>query len=137
MATIGTFKKTGSNEFTGEIVTLSVQAKGVRIVPDPVSYTHLDVYKRQAYAALVEGKTILDLAESLQLRRVRVMGGDRIELSGFTDAMRERLRADGLFSEIISWKLRFFVPIGADGAAIIGKLIDRYPIQRVGEREAA
>ena len=34
MATIGTFKKTGSNEFTGEIVTLSVQAKGVRIVPE-------------------------------------------------------------------------------------------------------
>ncbi|QRG07144.1 DUF736 domain-containing protein [Xanthobacter dioxanivorans] len=34
MATIGTFKKTGTNEFTGEIVTLSVQAKGVRIVPD-------------------------------------------------------------------------------------------------------
>ncbi|PWJ85529.1 uncharacterized protein (DUF736 family) [Mesorhizobium loti] len=34
MATIGTFKKSASNEFTGEIVTLSVQAKTVRIVPD-------------------------------------------------------------------------------------------------------
>jgi uncharacterized protein (DUF736 family) len=35
MATIGTFKKTAnSNEFVGDIVTLSVQAKGVRIVPD-------------------------------------------------------------------------------------------------------
>jgi len=34
MATIGTFKKTGTNEFTGEIVTLSVQARNVRIVPD-------------------------------------------------------------------------------------------------------
>ncbi|MFG1463461.1 DUF736 domain-containing protein [Xanthobacter sp. DSM 24535] len=34
MATIGTFKKTGANEFTGEIVILSVQAKGVRILPD-------------------------------------------------------------------------------------------------------
>ena len=34
MATIGTFKKSG-NEFTGEIVTLSVQAKNVRIVPEP------------------------------------------------------------------------------------------------------
>ncbi len=34
MATIGTFKKTGSNDFTGEIVTLSVQAKAVRIVPE-------------------------------------------------------------------------------------------------------
>ena len=33
MATIGTFKKNG-NEFTGEIVTLSVQAKNVRIVPE-------------------------------------------------------------------------------------------------------
>ena len=35
MATIGTFKKTGDHEFTGEIVTLGVQARGVRIVPDP------------------------------------------------------------------------------------------------------
>lgn len=34
MATIGTFKKTGSNEYTGEIVTLSVQTKNVRIVPE-------------------------------------------------------------------------------------------------------
>ncbi|ARN82479.1 DUF736 domain-containing protein [Methylocystis bryophila] len=33
MATIGTFKKSG-NEFTGAIVTLSVQAKNVRIVPE-------------------------------------------------------------------------------------------------------
>nr|WP_314438878.1 DUF736 domain-containing protein [uncultured Brevundimonas sp.] len=33
MATIGTFKKTASGEYTGEIVTLSVQAKGVRIIP--------------------------------------------------------------------------------------------------------
>ncbi len=33
MATIGTFKKSGS-EYQGEIVTLSVQTKGVRIVPE-------------------------------------------------------------------------------------------------------
>lgn len=34
MATIGTFKKTANNEFTGEIVTLSVQTRNVRIVPE-------------------------------------------------------------------------------------------------------
>jgi uncharacterized protein (DUF736 family) len=34
MANIGTFKKSG-HEFQGEIVTLSVQAKGVRIAPRP------------------------------------------------------------------------------------------------------
>ncbi len=33
MATIGTFKKSG-NELVGQIVTLSVQAKNVRIVPE-------------------------------------------------------------------------------------------------------
>jgi uncharacterized protein (DUF736 family) len=33
MANIGTFKKSGS-EYVGEIVTLSVQAKNVRIVPE-------------------------------------------------------------------------------------------------------
>ena len=33
MASIGTFKKSG-HEFQGEIVTLSVQAKGVRFVPE-------------------------------------------------------------------------------------------------------
>jgi uncharacterized protein (DUF736 family) len=34
MATIGSFKKVG-NELQGEIVTLSVQTKGVRVVPEP------------------------------------------------------------------------------------------------------
>jgi uncharacterized protein (DUF736 family) len=33
MANIGSFKKSG-NEFQGEVVTLSLQAKGVRIVPE-------------------------------------------------------------------------------------------------------
>ena len=35
MANIGTFKKVNS-EYHGEIVTLGVQAKGVRIVPNPI-----------------------------------------------------------------------------------------------------
>ncbi|MCB1512789.1 MAG: DUF736 family protein, partial [Hyphomicrobiaceae bacterium] len=34
MATIGNFQQAGDNEFNGEIVTLSLQAKKVRIVPD-------------------------------------------------------------------------------------------------------
>ncbi|MER8734222.1 DUF736 domain-containing protein [Mesorhizobium sp. M1227] len=34
MATIGNFQQSDNNEFSGEIVTLSLQAKNVRIVPD-------------------------------------------------------------------------------------------------------
>ncbi|MCJ1901492.1 strawberry notch family protein [Paracoccus versutus] len=90
-----------------------------------------------AFAALMEGRTILDLAEGLQLRRVRVMGVNRIELSGFTDTMRQRLTAYGLFHEIISWKLRMFVPVDASGPAVLAKLFDRWPVERIGEREAA
>ncbi|PZP62824.1 MAG: methylase, partial [Delftia acidovorans] len=90
-----------------------------------------------AHAALMEGRTILYLAEGLQLRRVRVMGANRIELSGFSEAMRERLRAYGLFTEIISWKLRFFVPADATGIAVLGRLLETYPVERIGEREAA
>jgi len=89
-----------------------------------------------AFTALMGGKTILDLAEGLQLRRVRVMGVNRIELSGFTDTMRDRLRTYGLFHEIISWKLRMFVPTDADGPAILAKVLERYPLARIAEREA-
>ncbi len=50
------------------------------------------------------------LAEGMELHRSRVMGVNRIELSGFTEAAKDRLKADGFFSEIISWKLRLFCP---------------------------
>jgi hypothetical protein len=89
------------------------------------------------FTALADGKTIVDLAEGLQLRRNRVMGAYRIELCGFTDAMRDRLRAYGLFHEIISWKLRMFVPTDASGPTILAKVVACYSIQRIGEREAA
>ncbi|MGN6210563.1 strawberry notch-like NTP hydrolase domain-containing protein [Asticcacaulis sp.] len=89
-----------------------------------------------AHAALMEGKTILSLAEGLQLRRVRVMGSNRIELSGFTDSMRDRLKAYGLFHEIITWKLRMFVPVSAEGIVALGHVLGAWPIERVSEKEA-
>lgn len=90
-----------------------------------------------AFAALMEGRTVLELEEGLQLRRVRVMSAHRIELSGFNDTMRDRLRAYGLFGEIISWKLRMFVPTDPSGVEILSKMLDRYPVARISEREAA
>ena len=90
-----------------------------------------------AFMALMDGRTILDLADGLQLRRARVMGANRIELSGFTDTMRERLSAYGLFHEIISWKLRMFVPVDANGPVVLAKLLERWPVERIGEKEAA
>jgi hypothetical protein len=90
-----------------------------------------------AFAALLDGRTVLDLADDLKLRRVRVMGAHRIELSGFSDTMRDRLRAYGLFGEIISWKLRMFVPTDTTGVGVLAKVLERYPVERIDEREAA
>ena len=54
-----------------------------------------------------------------------------------TDVMRDRLRAYGLFAEIISWKLRMFVPSDVRGVEVLSRVLDHYPIERIGEREAA
>jgi uncharacterized protein (DUF736 family) len=52
MATIGSFKKVG-NDFQGEIVTLSLQAKGVRIVAEP-SRTNENAPSHRIYVGRAE-----------------------------------------------------------------------------------
>ena len=91
----------------------------------------------QAWPMLLSGDAMLHLAEGQVLTRVRAMGVPRIELTGFNDLALDRLKACGLISEIVSWKLRLFVPTGADGADVLARLMERYPIQRVAERSPA
>jgi uncharacterized protein (DUF736 family) len=52
MANIGSFKKSG-NEFQGEIVTLSIQTKGVRIVPE-ASRSNDNAPSHRVYAGRIE-----------------------------------------------------------------------------------
>ena len=92
----------------------------------------------QAIALLREGHTVLDLADGLQLRRSRLMQVQRIELTGFGSTAVDRLKAMGLFSEIISWKLRLFVPDDVvAGSAVIERLFERHPLMRIADRKAA
>jgi len=88
----------------------------------------------QVHALVLEGKTVVRLAEGMELHRSRVMGANRIELSGFSEAAKDRLKADGFFSEIISWKLRLFCPTDADGVAILDRLLARCPVARLHDR---
>ena len=64
------------------------------------------------------------------------MGASRIELTGFTDAMRERLTGYGLFYQISSWKLQMFVPTDGAGIDVLRKVLERYPVARRSERAA-
>jgi P-loop containing NTP hydrolase pore-1/C-terminal domain on Strawberry notch homologue len=106
-------------------VAQAVSADGVSIAP------------AEAWTAVFDGRTILELQDGLSLRRARVMGLFRVELYGFTDGMVDRLKAMGLISEIIAWKLRMFVPTGADGPAILAGLMGRHPIVRIADRAAS
>jgi predicted RNA methylase len=89
-----------------------------------------------AWAAVRDGRSILRLQDGLHLRRVRAMGEHRIELCDFTDGMVDRLKSLGLMSEIISWKLRLFVPIGTSGPNILAKVMERHPLVGVDDRGA-
>ena len=71
----------------------------------------------------------------MELHRSRVMGVNRIELSGFTEAQKDRLKADGFFSEIIAWKLRLFCPTDSGGAKVLDHLLARFPIQGLHARK--
>lgn len=88
----------------------------------------------QAWKSVVDGFSIISLAGEMTLRRVRVMSDNRVELIGFTDGMRDWLRSIGLFSEMIAWKLRFFVPVTEEGPAILLELTRRHQLLDVVSR---
>jgi predicted RNA methylase len=106
-------------------------------VAQAVSGDGVSIAPADAWTAVLDGRTILELQDGLSLRRARVMGLFRVELCGFTDGMVDRLKAMGLISEIIAWKLRLFVPTGAAGPAILAGLMERHPIVRIADRVAA
>jgi P-loop containing NTP hydrolase pore-1/C-terminal domain on Strawberry notch homologue len=112
---------------------------GRRVSPAWVATTLADdapkLSEAQVHALVLEGKTVVRLAEGMELHRSRVMGVNRIELSGFTEAQKDRLKADGFFSEIIAWKLRLFCPTDSGGVKVLDHLLARFPIQGLHARK--
>ncbi|WP_287788109.1 strawberry notch family protein, partial [Acidiphilium sp.] len=91
----------------------------------------------EAWSAVRTDGAVLHLAGGLTVRRATVMGADRVELAGFTDGAVDQLKALGLTSEIIAWRLRLFIPVTERGPAILSALFERSPLIRVVDRVAA
>lgn len=87
---------------------------------------------------MLERGAVLDLAGGLQIRRALVMGVWRAELSGFSEGAVSQLKALGLTSEIIAWRLRLFLLAPPERAPILlASLFERHPLLRVHARAAA
>jgi hypothetical protein len=97
----------------------------------------------EAWDAVVARGAVLDLAGGLQIRRSLVMSAYRVELTGFSDGAVAQLKALGLTSEIISWRLRLFIPVagpregGGRSPALLAALLERHPLLATHSRAAA
>lgn len=86
---------------------------------------------QDAWAAVLLRAATLHLTSGMVVRRSLVAGAQRVELAGFSDHDVEQLRALGLTSEIIAWRLRLFVPVDPErGPAILAALLTRHPLLR-------
>jgi predicted RNA methylase len=113
-----------------EAIAPLYQALGVNSAPELSS--------SDAWRAVIDKGAVLDLAGDLQIRRSLVMGAHRVELTGYADGAVPQLKALGLTSEIIAWRLRLFVPTAEDrGPGILAALLDRHPLLRANARAAA
>ncbi|WP_416067705.1 hypothetical protein ACK9YZ_23055 [Rhizobium sp. ZK1] len=88
----------------------------------------------EVWQSLLGATSVATLAGNMTLRRVRVVNDCRVELSGFTDGMRDRLRSLGLFSEMIVWKVRFLNAASDEGQAALSRRIERHRIVDVAGR---
>ena len=81
-----------------------------------------------AHRLLISGTPQIELRSGLALRLSTLMGAKRIELTGFRDMEVEQLKSFGFFSEIVSWRLRLFLPLEAGtGIDALTRLFALYP----------
>jgi hypothetical protein len=91
-----------------------------------------------AWSAVIDRGAVLDLAADFEVRRAMVMGAPRVELTGFSDSAVPQLKALGLVSEIIAWRLRLFIPATDErGPPILAAILQRYPLLGVRARAGA
>jgi P-loop containing NTP hydrolase pore-1/C-terminal domain on Strawberry notch homologue len=73
---------------------------------------HVQLSSREIYDLVMERRESYPLSGGLSLRASAVMGTTRLEVAGtISEALGSQLKAAGCFTEIISWRTRYFIPV--------------------------
>lgn len=68
------------------------------------------------------------LANGWKLKHAMVQGESRIELLGPDNSHMGELKADGVFTERINFKTRFFIPLGQESLRILTEVMQSRPV---------
>ncbi len=81
------------------------------------------------WSSVLDDGSSYELARKLRLRRSRVTAEYRIELSfDGGSGIFETLIGFGCMTEVIAYKRRAFIPVGANGQSILAKVLERFPL---------
>jgi hypothetical protein len=83
-----------------------------------------------ALAALLQRDETLVLPNGWKLEKRRVSGENRIELVGPGNFEIGLLKQLGVFTEIINYRTRMFVPTGTDAESVLGRILADHPVVR-------
>lgn len=110
---------------------LAIFAEGVVIspkhldgfdAPDAVPLTQDEIWQR------LQDGGVVHLEPGLTLKRAHNMSQNRIELTGFSHESLAKLKALGMFAEIIAYTTRLFLPTGGDGPKVLAQLLARHTV---------
>lgn len=102
-------------------------------LPDTLKALGIEDRKRGYNLAKVllklEGGThVVELANTWSIKRVSVAKEHRLEIFGPDFRQGNLLKSDGVFSERINWKLRYFIPWGEKAAGVLAAVVKDRPI---------
>lgn len=90
-------------------------------------------------AQVMDGSAWLRLANGWTIRRRRVSGEWRIEITGPNYDAARLLASEGVFQERIQYQTRYFIPTGARAGEVLGTVIANRPVAEIvetaGEKE--
>ncbi len=89
------------------------------------------------FREVLENDKVLQLANDLTIMRRRVAGENRIELVGVDYGQRQTIFDLGVFSHVIDYRTRYFIPTDPQaGPDVLKRLLAKWPAVAVTEKES-